>query len=112
MSTFDRGAQTEGRELAPAISNRETSESDPSILEQYATEIQQATEFVRHQVDRLRMHTDRMVGAEPESEGPAEKPMESVMPTIEQVAQAIRDLHNMNTRMSAQLDRLEGHRLT
>jgi uncharacterized protein YoxC len=101
------------RELAPAISNRETTEKDPTILEQFASEISQATEYLRHQTDRIRMHTDRMVGAEPQPEDERKTDgLDHVRPTIEGLAQAIRDLHNSTGQLSAQLDRLEGHRLT
>lgn len=102
----------QSREMAPALGGQPTTQDDPPILHQFTSEINQATEFLRIQTQRLRMHTDSMCGAEVENEGKAEEGLDHVRPTIEELATAIRDLHNGTSKLSAQLDRLERHKLT
>ncbi len=100
------------RDLAPALGGQPQTENDPPILHQFTAEINQATEFLRVQTSRVRNHTDCMVGAEPETENKGDGCVDAVQPTIESLAQAIRDLHQGTGQLSRQMDRLEAHRLT
>lgn len=100
------------RELAPAITGRERADNDPPVMEQLTSEIRQATSFIDTQTCRVRAHTDRMFGSQPQSEEEdATDKIAEVRPQIEILGEAIRHLHNATGELSQQMDRLEGHRL-
>jgi len=109
------GAQTASRELAPALTGRELGPKDPSIMEQWSNEIQQATQFVDSQMCRLRNQTDGMFGPEPREEEAIKsdrlEKIAEVRPQYDIMGSAINRLHNATQALSMQLDRLEGHRL-
>ena len=100
------------REMAPAITGRERSDNDPPIMEQLTNEIGQATSFIDQQTCRVRNHTDRIFGPEPQQEkGEDKAPVAEVRPSMDLLGLAIRKLHNATGELSQQIDRLESHRL-
>lgn len=106
--------QAVGREKPPVLSGRETSDQDPSVMEQWINEIKQATNYVDTQRCRIRSHSDSLFGSEPRNEveiGSDKKDQAEVRPHYDKMAQAINTLHAATQELAQQLDRLEGHRL-
>ncbi len=101
------------RELAPAVTGRERSDNDPPVMEQLTSEIQQATNFIDTQMCRVRNHTDRIFGSEPQQEKGEDdcEKIAEVRPSMELLGAAIRHLHNSSGELCKQIDRLEAHRL-
>jgi len=109
---MSNGEQTAAREMAPAITGRERADNDPPVMEQLINEIRQATNYIDTQMCRLRNHTDRMFGSQPQNEKSGEDDkVAEVRPQLEVLGEAIRHLHTSTGQLSEQLDRLEGHRL-
>lgn len=104
--------ETAVREIAPSVSGREMSDSDPPIMEQWANEIAQATNYIQTQMLRLRMHSDAIFGSQPVNETTTdEKSVAEVRPHCDRMAEAINSLHAISSELTAQIDRLEAHRL-
>jgi len=103
---------TASRELAPALTGRETADSDPSIVQQWSNEIEQATNYVETQMCRLRNWTDLLVGSQPtDSPGIDKGAVAEVRPLTDVMASSINSLHHATQLLEEQMSRLEGHRL-
>jgi hypothetical protein len=81
-------------------------------MEQLTNEIRQATNFVDTQMCRVRNHSDRLFGSEPQNEKvDGDDKIAEVPPALQVLGEAIRHLHTATSQLSLQIDRLEGHRL-
>jgi len=101
------------RSMAPALTGGERADSDPPVMDQWVNEINQATSYVDSQMCRIRNYTDKLFGPQPQKERDVEEkgPVAEVRPHFDIIGTAIRDLHNANGQLGAQIERLEGHRL-
>lgn len=99
------------RETAPILQNREITEKDPSIMEQFAAEITQASHYIDSQTGRIRHITDQLFGTQPQTEGSAERGLDEVRSQTDGVSEAINRLNNMTKELACEIERLETHRL-
>ncbi len=107
------GSGTASRQLAPAITGADRSDTDAPVMEQWVAEISDVTGSIRNQADRLRGHTDRLFGSVPRDEEDREEkgPVAEVQPGYDLIGRAIMQLHRAKDKLLEEVERLEGHRL-